>query len=81
MIEKELACQDFVELVTAYIEQHIPPEILAQCDGHLADCPPCRIYLEQMRQTIQLLGRCLDETVEPAAKQRLLDRFRDLTSG
>ena len=79
MIEKELACQDFVELVTAYIEKQIPPEILAQCDGHLENCPPCRIYLEQMRQTILLLGRCLEETVEPVARQRLLDRFRDLT--
>jgi hypothetical protein len=81
MSVKELVCQEFVELVTAYLERQIPPEILAQCDGHLEECPPCRIYLEQMRHTIQLLGRCLEETVEPAAKQRLLDRFRDLTRG
>jgi hypothetical protein len=46
-------------------------------EAHLAQCSPCGTYLEQMRQTIRALGRLPEESVQPEARDRLLDVFRD----
>ena len=70
VVPRDVVCQDFVELVTEYLERALAPPLQAACDAHLDECPPCRIYLEQMRQTIELLGRCLDESVEAGPRRR-----------
>jgi hypothetical protein len=44
-------------------------------------CPPCRAYLEQMRQTIRLLGSIPEETVSPDAQEALVAAFRGWTRG
>jgi anti-sigma factor RsiW len=51
---EELTCQELVELVTDYLEGALPPGQRARFDAHLAECPGCQIYLEQMRATIAL---------------------------
>lgn len=73
----ELTCQELVELVTEYLEGSLPAAQRARFEAHLAECPYCRIYLEQMRATIGLLGRLTEETIPPAAKQELLQLFRN----
>jgi anti-sigma factor RsiW len=73
----ELTCQSFVEQVTEYLETTLPTGPRAACEAHLAGCDSCRAYLEQMRQTVLLLGKLIDDTVEPAAREALLRRFRD----
>lgn len=73
----ELTCQELVELVTEYLEGSLPAAQRARFEAHLAECPYCRIYLEQMRETIRLLGRLTEETIPPTAKQELLRLFRD----
>lgn len=72
----ELTCQELVELVTEYLEGSLPAAPRARFEAHLAECPHCRIYLEQMRETVRLLGRLTEETIPPAAKQELLQLFR-----
>jgi anti-sigma factor RsiW len=51
---EELSCQELVELVTDYLEDVLPPRERERFDAHVADCPGCDIYLEQMRTTIAL---------------------------
>jgi ferredoxin len=77
---QEIACQNFVELVTEYLERALPPPLEAACSAHLGDCSPCRIYLEQMRQTIELLGRSVDRSLDAASRERLVAQFRLLTA-
>jgi anti-sigma factor RsiW len=72
-----LTCQELVELVTEYLEQTLPPADRARFEAHLAGCRGCRTYLEQMRQTIQLLGTVPEETISPDAQAALLDTFRE----
>ncbi|MGF7230507.1 anti-sigma factor family protein, partial [Arachidicoccus sp.] len=43
----EMACQELVERVTAYLEEALSPADRAQFDAHLAECRGCRTYLEQ----------------------------------
>ena len=41
-------------------------------------CDPCVRYVEQMRETLDLLGTVPADTLSPEAQSTLLDAFRDL---
>jgi len=71
-----LTCQEVVELVTEYLENALLPEMRKQLEEHVAGCPGCRTYLEQVRQTIGMLHRLAQEPVFSASKQELLEIFR-----
>jgi anti-sigma factor RsiW len=73
----DLPCQELVELVTEYLDGRLPEPERVNFEAHLALCEGCRIYLEQMRQTVRALGHLAEESIEPEAKQRLLAAFRD----
>ena len=75
-----LTCREFVELVTDYLEGALPPEERAAFEQHLAACDGCGIYLQQMRQTIRLLGKLTEDDLSGEAQDRLLAVFRDWTS-
>jgi anti-sigma factor RsiW len=72
----DLACKELVELVTEYLEGTLTPRDRARFDEHVAGCPACEAYLEQMRTTIALArtGAQLGERPEVAS---LLEVFRD----
>ena len=74
---EEISCQDLVEVVTEYLEGTLPPTDRVRFEEHLEQCPPCRVYMEQMRQTIQALGRLPRETISGDAKHGLLKAFRN----
>ena len=42
---------EFVERVTDYLEQALEPTDRTRLEEHLAECGPCRDYLEQLRRT------------------------------
>ncbi len=79
--DQPLTCMALVELVTDYIEGALPPAEVARFDTHLADCPHCRVYLDQMRLAIQALGRVPGEPLPPEAMKALLEHFRGWTRG
>jgi anti-sigma factor RsiW len=71
-----LDCDEFVELVTAYLEGQLEPETERRFVAHLAECEGCDRYLEQMRGTVRALGRLPAETLSEEAQERLLTAFR-----
>ena len=68
----EIICQQFVEMVTDYLEGQLLEAEAAWTDEHLAGCPHCRAYLEQMRQTIAALRAFAEPGVDPALRERIL---------
>ena len=70
-------CDEFVELVTAYLEGHLDPATEQRFVAHLAECDGCDRYLEQLRQTIQALGHLPAAGLTEPARDRLLAAFRD----
>jgi len=74
----EIICQQWVEMVTDYLEGALPSELQQAADRHLAACPPCREYLEQMRRTIAVSGRLGDEEVPDDVVDALARAFTDL---
>ena len=57
-------------------EGALPPDQLARFERHLADCPACPTYIEQLRTTIRLVGRLSEEDIAPQGREELLGHFR-----
>ena len=51
-----LDCNEFVELVTAYLDDALEPADRQRVLDHLDLCDGCSTYLEQVRATIRAVG-------------------------
>ena len=76
MFWKRMTCRDLVETVTAWLEGTLPPDERARFDSHLARCPECRTYVEQMRLTIRLTGQLDVDNLSAPEQATLLELFR-----
>jgi anti-sigma factor RsiW len=75
--EDELTCQELVEIVSDYLEGALPPNERERFEAHLEICEGCRRYLDQMRTTILLAGRLNEKDLDPGARDRLVQLFRE----
>ena len=75
--EFDIACREFVELVTDYLEGALDPVTAASVERHLALCPHCVTYVEQMRETISAVGHVPVASLSDQAKVDLVAAFRD----
>ena len=73
----EMACQELVEVITDYLEGSLDPVDRQRFEEHLAACPGCRNYLEQLRTTIRLTGALKAEAMPAGMRAELLEAFRD----
>ncbi len=72
----QLTCQELVELVSDYLEDALPPPERTRFEAHLSFCPGCTRYVEQMRHTVQTMGRLTEDSIDPKARDQLLELFR-----
>ncbi|HEX6798392.1 MAG TPA: zf-HC2 domain-containing protein [Ktedonobacterales bacterium] len=72
----ELSCRELVELVTAYREGALAPKERALFEAHMASCPPCVHYVEQLDLTVRALGGVNAQIERESFTQELLKLFR-----
>ncbi len=77
MSHEDLTCQELVEIVTEYLEGGLTDAEREQFEGHVAACGGCADYVDQIRTTIDLVGRVTVDDLSDATKQTLLAAFRD----
>lgn len=77
---RELACQEVVELVTAYLEDALSAEDRERFEEHLVFCDGCQNYLAQMRETIVATGRVPVGALPTTLEAQLLEAFRNWRS-
>ncbi|MDF2830550.1 MAG: anti-sigma factor [Mycobacterium sp.] len=70
-------CNQFVELVTAYLDGSLDVETRSRFDTHVLECDGCDNYLQQFRTTVSTLGKVDDSDLNPAFRDRLMNAFRD----
>ncbi len=82
MIAEQVRCRELVEVVTDWLEQALPEVRLEEVEEHLAICPDCVRYVDQVRVTTELL-RGVDRTGEKqdVSHEPLLRAFRSWTEG
>jgi anti-sigma factor RsiW len=68
-------------LATDYLEGRLPADERERFEDHLALCPGCQAYMDQMQATLRALGRIPEESLSPAAREELLHVFREWRSG
>jgi len=73
---EHITCQEVVELVTDYLEGELDEATRTELEAHLALCPGCHAYLEQMRQTIDDLGHVPVDSLSERAQDDLMAAFR-----
>lgn len=72
-----LDCNEVVELVTEFLEDHLDPHAELRFTNHVRGCIGCSRYLDQVRQTIELLRELPEQERLPApTRSALLTTFR-----
>lgn len=72
----DLVCQEAIGLMTDYLEGRLSRRSRRRFEKHMAGCPNCSEYLEQMRRTIEAAGRVQPADLEPEAREDLIELFR-----
>ncbi len=73
----EMDCKELVETITAYLDGTLGDVDRRRFAEHLATCPHCSEYLEQMRETVARLGTLDESRLSPRAREQLVSAFRD----
>jgi anti-sigma factor RsiW len=76
-LPRDLNCNEFVELVTAFLDGALDPATERRFVDHLSLCDGCDRYLDQMRQTIHTVGDLPPASLPGDARDALLRAFRD----
>ena len=80
MIQEAIRCLEMVEVVTEWTEGALGDDERAAIEEHLAICPDCIAYVDQLRTTTVLAARLAEpEAAEPAPdamRASLLAAFR-----
>jgi anti-sigma factor RsiW len=71
-----ITCQEVVELVTDYLEDELDDATTTELEAHLALCPGCQVYVQQMRLTIDELGHVPVDSLSEQAQSDLVAAFR-----
>lgn len=75
-LEDDLTCRDLVELVTDYVEGELDPRDRERFEEHIVFCDGCANHLEQMRTTIEVVGRLEERDLGDEMAAELLVAFR-----
>ena len=73
---RPLVCHQAVELMSAYLDDALPPRDSTRLERHLADCPNCTEYLAQLRASIAALGRVDHEQLSDEAVDELVALYK-----
>jgi anti-sigma factor RsiW len=69
-------CEEFVELVTAFLEGTLGPEDERRMTEHLSECDGCTTYLSQFRTTVDALKQLEGAELTEETRSSLLAAFR-----
>jgi len=75
-LRRALVCRDAVVLMSDYLDRRLPSRDARRLERHLADCPHCHEYLQQLRVSIGALGRVRPEDLSPEALDDLVAVYR-----
>jgi predicted anti-sigma-YlaC factor YlaD len=76
--QTQITCREFVELVTDLLEGQLAEARRLEAEIHAGECPGCRAYLDQVRQTIAGLRALARAEDFPRTRAQALAAFREL---
>jgi anti-sigma factor RsiW len=70
-------CDEFVELVTAYLDGALDAETQERFVAHIHVCDGCDVYLGQIREMVSTVGQLEPDHLSAPARDTLLTAFRN----
>jgi anti-sigma factor RsiW len=77
----DLACNEVVEMITDYLEGVLPAAEVRRLERHLATCPGCTEYVEQMRALAGSFQGLAEDSLPAAMRDGLIAAFRGFRNG
>jgi anti-sigma factor RsiW len=74
-------CRELAELLIDFLSGELPPQHQQLVQEHLRHCPPCVVYLETYRLTIQLTRRLPCQPLPAALIERLRKALDEIRRG
>jgi anti-sigma factor RsiW len=69
-----VTCREFVDFLLDYDAGEISAPQRTAFDAHMAECPPCVVYLETYRETV-VLGKAAFEASDEALPDEVPERL------
>jgi hypothetical protein len=76
MNEVSLTCSGLTELVTDYLDRSLDPRRTLTFETHAVYCPGCRVFIGQIRETVNRLHALPAEPIGADERDALLDAYR-----
>jgi hypothetical protein len=67
-----MTCADFEILLADYLDQNLPAARRADFEAHLASCPSCRAYADDVSGAVAFIGRAASPEPPPELVTKLL---------
>jgi anti-sigma factor RsiW len=77
---RELVCRDAVEMINDYLDGTLRGGDRRRLESHLAGCPHCTAFLEQMRATVHLTERLVPDDLTPELQSEFSEIFQRWSS-
>jgi anti-sigma factor RsiW len=72
-----MKCEELLKALNEYVDGEIDPSICETFEGHLKDCNPCQIVVDNIRKTITLYKDGEPLELPPEFHELLSRRLRD----
>jgi RNA polymerase sigma-70 factor (ECF subfamily) len=66
-------CRKLHELLCDYLDEELKAAVCREIEGHLNECPDCRIHLDSVRKVIRLYREATPESLPVDIRIRLQD--------
>ncbi len=73
----DVDCNEVRRLSSDYLEEDLPVAKQSVIQSHIANCGPCRAFIDTLASTIGILSKLPRVAVPASLKQSILERTRD----
>ena len=70
-------CEDLMRQLNEYVDGTIDPAVCEQFNRHMADCNPCQVVVDNIRQTITLYRNGQPVELPNAFQSKLRNALRE----
>jgi hypothetical protein len=71
-----MKCEELLQHLNEYVDGTIDPQVCEQFEGHMIDCDPCQVVVDNIRKTIVLYKEGEPYELPVEFKTRLRDSLR-----
>ena len=71
-----MSCDELLQALNDYVDGDVDPAVCKEFEQHLADCNPCQIVVDNIRNTISLYRAGEPYELPPEFHQRLRATLR-----